>query len=147
MFPMDYFSICFLFLFFFKILFFLKDSMSGGGVKGEGEAEFPLSRELTAGWIPSTQDDDLSWRQMLNRLSHPGALQSAFYFYFLKIFICLFMRDTEREGGRDTGREEASSTQGARCGSWSQVSRIMPWAEGCAKLLSHLGCPKLISNL
>ena len=31
--------------------------------------------------------------------------------------------------------------QGARCGSRSRVSRIMPWAEGGTKLLSHPGCP------
>ena len=45
------------------------------------------------------------------------------------------MRDTERE-------REAGSMQGARCGTQSRVSRIRPWAEGGAQLLSHPGCPK-----
>ena len=50
------------------------------------------------------------------------------------------MKDTEREA--ETQAEgEAGSTQGARCGTQSQVSRITPWAEGGAKPLSHQGCP------
>ena len=36
---------------------------------------------------------------------------------------------------------EAGSMQGARHGTRSRVSRITPWAEGGAKLLSHPGCP------
>ena len=37
---------------------------------------------------------------------------------------------------------------GARRGARSRVSRITPWAEGSAKLLSHLGCSVLkIFNL
>ena len=55
-------------------------------------------------------------------------------------FIYLFMRDTEREA--ETQAEgEARSMQGARCGTPSQVSRVMPWAEGDAKPLGHPGCP------
>ena len=46
------------------------------------------------------------------------------------------MRDTETET-----EGEAGSMQGARCGTRSQVSRIMPWAEGGTKPLSHPGCP------
>ena len=50
------------------------------------------------------------------------------------------MRDRERE--TETQAEgETGSMQEARCGTRSQDSRIMPWAEGGAKLLSHLGCP------
>ena len=37
---------------------------------------------------------------------------------------------------------EAGSMQGARCGTPSRVSRIMPWAKGGAKPLSHPGCPQ-----
>ena len=52
------------------------------------------------------------------------------------------MRDTEREA--ETQAEgEAGSMQGARCGTWSRVSGIMPWAEGYTKPLSHQGCPYL----
>ena len=59
-----------------------------------------------------------------------------------KDFIYLFMRDIERE--TDTQAEgEAVSMQGARCGTWSWVSRITPWAEGGAKPLSHPGCPTI----
>ena len=44
--------------------------------------------------------------------------------------------ETQAEG-------EAGSMQGARRGTRSRVSRITTWAEGVAKLLSHLGCPML----
>ena len=48
------------------------------------------------------------------------------------------MIDTQREA--ETQAEgEAGSMQGARRGTRSQVSRIIPWAEGGAKPLSHLG--------
>ena len=50
------------------------------------------------------------------------------------------MRDTQREA--ETQAEgEAGSMQGARRGTRSRVSRIRPWAESSAKLLSHPGCP------
>ena len=45
---------------------------------------------------------------------------------FKKYFIYLFMRDTEAERSRDTGREKAGSMQGAQRRTRSQVSRIMP---------------------
>ena len=49
------------------------------------------------------------------------------------------MRDTEREA--ETQAEgEAGSMQGARLGTRSWVSRIRPWAERGAKLLSQPGC-------
>ena len=59
------------------------------------------------------------------------------------------MGDTEREREREREAEtqaegKAGSMQGARHGTQSWVSRIMPWAEGGAKLLSHLGCPLLV---
>ena len=50
------------------------------------------------------------------------------------------MRDTEREAETQAERE-AGSMQGARCGTQPWVSRIRPWAEGSAKLLSHPGSP------
>ena len=54
------------------------------------------------------------------------------------------MRDTEREREREAetlAEGEAGSMQGAQCGTRSRVSRITPWAEVCAKPLSHPGCP------
>ena len=51
------------------------------------------------------------------------------------------MRDTQREAGTQA-EGEAGSMQGAQRGTRSQVSRIRPWDEGSAKLLSHPGCPK-----
>ena len=52
-------------------------------------------------------------------------------------------REREREREAETQAEgEAGSTQGAQCGTGSRVSRIRPWAEGGAKPLSHLGCPR-----
>ena len=51
------------------------------------------------------------------------------------------MRDTERDA--ETQAEgEAGSMQGAWCGTPSRVSRIMPWAEGGTKPLSHLAIPE-----
>lgn len=47
--------------------------------EGEGEVGSLLSREPDWVSIPGLWDHDLSQRQMLNRLSHPGALQ----FFFL----------------------------------------------------------------
>ena len=45
-----------------------------GGADREEEADFPLSRSLTTqGSNPGPQDHDLNQRQMLNRLSYPGA--------------------------------------------------------------------------
>ena len=41
----------------------------------ERKANSLLSRELDMGSIPGPQDHDLSQRQMLNQLSHPGALR------------------------------------------------------------------------
>ena len=63
---------------------------------------------------------------------------------FLKrFFIYLFMTDTQREAETQAGGE-AGSMQGAGRGTQSWVSRIMPWAEGGAKPLSHLGCPRTL---
>ena len=46
----------------------------------------------------------------------------------------------KREREAETQAEgEAGSMQGAQRGTRSQVSRIMPWAEGGAKPLSHPG--------
>ncbi|KAM8954896.1 5'(3')-deoxyribonucleotidase, mitochondrial isoform 2-T2 [Lycaon pictus] len=48
----------------------------------------------------------------------------------------------EREREEETQAEgEAGSTQEARRGTRSRVSRITPWAAGGAKLLHHRGCP------
>ena len=67
-----------------------------------------------------------------------------FLIFFLACLLAFFIhereRERERERGRDTERGR-SSTQGARRGTRSQVSRITPWAEGVAKPLSHPGCP------
>ena len=52
------------------------------------------------------------------------------------------MRDREREG-REQAEGEAGSMQGAWRGTWFRVSRIRPWADGDAKLLSHPGIPIL----
>ena len=47
-----------------------------------------------------------------------------------------------KEGERERQAEgEAGFMQGAQCGTRSRVSRITPWAEGGAKLLSHPGIP------
>ena len=67
------------------------------------------------------------------------------FFNFLKIFYVFIHRDREREREAETEAEgEAGSMQGAQHGTRSRVSRIMPWSEGSAKPLSHLGCPNCI---
>ena len=54
-------------------------------------------------------------------------LEASVFCFFFKDFIYLFMRDTERETETETQAEgEAGSLQGARCGTQSQDSRIMP---------------------
>ena len=65
------------------------------------------------------------------------------FILFLKIlFIYTWEIQREREREAETQAEgEAGSRQEAWCGTQSRVSRITPWAEGGAKLLSHLGCP------
>ena len=65
--------------------------------------------------------------------------------FFFKIY--LFMRDREREREREgeTHTEgKASSMQGARHRTRSRVSRIMSWAEGGPKPLSHPGYPIIV---
>ena len=58
---------------------------------------------------------------------------------FFKDFIYLSMRYTKRE---KEAEGEADSMKGARRRTRSQVPRIRAWAEGGAKPLSHLGCPR-----
>ena len=51
------------------------------GVGAEGKADPPLSRDTnTWGSIPGPWDHDLSQRQMLNRLSHPGTPRLSFLY-------------------------------------------------------------------
>ena len=51
-------------------------------------------------------------------------------------------REREREREAETQAEgEAGSMKGTQHGTQSQVSRITPWAEDGAKLLSHPGYP------
>ena len=54
------------------------------------------------------------------------------------------MRDRERERAKTQAEGEAGSTQGARSGTGSRVSRITPWTKGSAKPLSHPGCPSVL---
>ena len=77
------------------------------------------------------------WESILKELK-------LFYFilFFLKI---LLIHEKHREIEAETQAEgEAGPTQGAQCGTQFWVSRIMPWAEGGAKPLSHTGCPQII---
>ena len=58
------------------------------------------------------------------------------------LFVYLFMTDTQRKREVETQAEgEAGSIQGAWRETRSQVSRIMPWAEGSTKPLIYPGCP------
>ena len=79
-----------------------------------------------------------TWRRRGPKRVAVGVSKQGFCFLFIH------ERHTQREA--ETQAEgEAGSMQGARCGTWSWVSRIMPWAEGGAKPLSHWatqGSPK-----
>ena len=56
-------------------------------------------------------------------------------FFFLRFY--LFIHEAQREREAETQAEgEAGSTQGARRGTGSQVSRIRPWAEVGSKPLT-----------
>ena len=57
------------------------------------------------------------------------------------LFTCLFLKILFIYSWERQAEGEARSKQGPWCGTWSRVSRIMPWAEGGAKPLNHLGCP------
>ena len=64
--------LCMLIYLFFKILFTWENKHQQGRSRWRGGGS-PLSREPDV-WLKSQDPDhDLSWRQMLNQLSHPGA--------------------------------------------------------------------------
>ena len=66
----------------FFIIYYLRESKSERAHKqGEGQRERKKQvprREPNAGLIHRPQDRDLSRRQMLHRMRHPGAQSSAF---------------------------------------------------------------------
>ena len=63
--------------------------------------------------------------------------------FFFKIYLFIHSERAKREA--ETQAEgEAGSTQEARCGTRSWVSRITPQAAGGAKLLRHRGCPHIL---
>ena len=74
-------------LIFFKFLFAYlrereKGHREGGETEEEGEAGSLPSREPDQGLIPGPQARDLSRRQTLNQLSHPGTPQKSFLRHF-----------------------------------------------------------------
>ena len=114
-------------------------------------------------WFPGSWDHALSQGLTLNPWATQASLLNVFshvlvdplyiflgemsmhvlcHFFFFFLIIYLLVRETEREA-ETQAKGEAGSTQGARCGTWSRVSRITPWTEGGTKPLSHPGCPSL----
>ena len=73
---------------------------------------------------------DVFSSSLMPHISVYSVVKSIFFFFFLKDFIYLFMRDTERE-------REAGSIQGARYGTRSWDPRITPWPKADARPLSH----------
>ena len=74
------------FFFFFKI-FYLSERERESTNMGKGQRERekqtpPRSRKPMYGSIPGPWDHDLSWRQTLNQLSHPGTPPNAFLIMF-----------------------------------------------------------------
>ena len=59
---------------------------------------------------------------------------------FFKIFI--YERKRERERQRHRQKEKQAPYREPDMGLGSQVSRIMPWAKGGTKPVSHLSCPR-----
>ena len=95
-------------------------------------------REPDVGLDPGFPGSCPGLKAVLNCWATRAALQ---YHLFFEDFI--YSWDTQRKREAETQAEgEAGSMQGARHGTRSWVSRIRPWAEGRAKLLSHPGCPK-----
>ena len=100
--------------------------------------EFPSTQamypKMTYYWVPLIEQVTLFGNT-------PFRMVSAQWSFFFLIF-CFQSWETEREREAEKQAEaEAGSMQGARRGTWSQISRIMPWAEGCTKPLSHPGHP------
>ena len=84
-------------------------------------------------------DNDLKKKKKKPPHQINAHLSSAICLYFL---FYLFIHEKQREREREREAEgEAGSMQGAQRVTLYRVSRIMPWAEGGAKPLSHPGCP------
>ena len=60
--------------------------------------------------------------------------------FFFKI---LFILERHTERSRDASRGRSRLHAGSLTWDSIRVSRIIPWAEGGAKPLSHLGCPEV----
>ena len=71
--------------FFLKDFFGERESAQAGGVatRGRGRSRLPAKQEANVGFmwgsIPRPSDHDLSQRQMLKGLSHPGAPCGAYF--------------------------------------------------------------------
>ena len=78
--------------------------------------------------------------QLYNQLTLLKDSKNIILTVFLSVYLFIHERHREREAETYAERE-AGSMQWAWCGTQSQVSRIPPWAEGGANLLSHGGCP------
>ena len=68
-------------LFFSSSIWFIWERQHGRG-EAEGEGNTPLSREPIAGLHPRPWDHDLSLRQILHWLSHPGAPGSSIFTFW-----------------------------------------------------------------
>ena len=94
--------------------------------------------EDRSGRIEFSEAQNLAYSSFVLTLDVQILLLLHLFFFFSKDCIYLFMRNRDTERGRTQaeGGTGSASLQGAR------ISRIMPWAEGGAKPLSHPGCPK-----
>ena len=79
---------------FFKILFIWESMhtwVEAVAEEGGGEKQTPCWAESpTQGSIPGPWDHDLSWRQTLNGLSHPGTPRNTFYIMTPKAHIYMY---------------------------------------------------------
>ena len=87
-------------------------------------------------WLQQTSQQGLLFQR--NCFEANMILMAGFWVFFRILFIYSWKREREREREAQTQAErEAGSMQEARHGTRSRDPRIMPWAEGGTKPLSH----------
>ena len=107
--------------FFLKKILFIwhkereRENKQGEWVSGRGRGRSKLPRAGIPMWdsIPEPQDHDLSWRQMLNQLSHPG-LTNRKFLKMIKMNInkhkCMYLLFARFNHNKSTTRTEGKCT-------------------------------------
>ena len=106
----------------------MRVSMSGVEGQREREKQTPCwAGKSTRGWIPGPWDHDLSWRQSLNWLSHPGGpihtLYSILFILKERARACMHIGVCKWSGERAEDLKQAPCP--ARSLIWGLIAR--PW--------------------